>query len=183
MILLKKNQKLREGLSLEGFFEKDSDELTVDETATLLGVARSTVLKYTSKKQLLPHTRGKFGKILFKKEAVLDFKRLKKQSAPKRVHLSHLSQKYSPEELEVIQKWRVQPQDTSSVDVEIGLLTQRILRIEEELKFLQGDQIDFGLMRIQLLKALGERRKKLNFLQSTDVHRYARALERIELMN
>ena len=168
---------------MEKLLEKESDEVTAHEAADLIGVTLPTVLKYASKNKLVPHKKEKCGKILFKKEEVLDFKTKKKKSTFKRSNLGGLSKHYSPAEKEVIQVWRLHPQDTGSVDVEIGLLTQRIIRIEEELKLLQNDESDFLIMRIFLLKAVGERRKRLNFLKSTDVQRYFRSLEKIGLMN
>ena len=164
-------------------FEENLDTLTVDEAAYFLGVTRNTLLTYVSKKKLIPNKKIELGKLLFDKETVQNFKIQKKHVQVKRSNLASLSKSHSAEEIEIIQEWRLHNRDTASVDVEIGLLTRRISRIEEELRLLQNDEVDFSMMRIHLLKAVNERRKKLDFLKNTDTSRYIRAIEKMEMMD
>lgn len=124
---------------MEEAFEENLDMLTVDEAAYFLGVTRNTLLTYVSKKKLIPNKKIELGKLLFDREAVQNFKIQKKHVQVKRSNLASLSKSHSAEEIEIIQEWRLHNRDTASVDVEIGLLTRRISRIEEELRLLQND--------------------------------------------
>ena len=167
---------------MEEAFEENGDTLTVDEAAYFLGVTRNTVLTYVSKKKIFPDKKGKSGKVLFNKETVQNFK-AKKKSHVKKGNLTYIPQNRSSEEIEIIQEWRLHQRDTGSVDVEIGLLTRKISRIEENLKLLQNDELNFSMMRIHLLIAVNERRKKLDFLKNTDTSRYIRAIQKMGMMD
>jgi len=161
--------------------DSDSDRITKKDTADLLGVSRRTVSSYVEKGKLSPCYKDSFGKIYFEKSAVLNFKNTHKfKRAGKPMNYS-LPPRYSYEEMKVIEKWQVQPKDVSSLDVQIGLLTRKIEDIEDRLKVLQDDEMDFMMLRMHLLKATSERRKSLDLLRSTDTIRYKRALEKTGL--
>lgn len=58
--------------------------------------------------------------------------------------------------------------DTGSAEVQIALLTQRILDLTEHVKVHKKDHHT----RRGLLKLVGQRRRMLNYLKKTDIERY-----------
>jgi len=84
---------------------------------------------------------------------------------------------------EIIQNWRVHQIDKSSVDVQIGLLSEKILIVE---KFLHGRvRVDESHIRarLTLIKLIGQRRKLLNYLKNTATSRYKNCINRISKLN
>ena len=69
---------------------------------------------------------------------------------------------------EITKKFQLHEKDTGSADVQIAILTERILEITEHLKFKTKDYNS----RLALLKLVGQRRKLLDYLNSTDTKRY-----------
>lgn len=69
---------------------------------------------------------------------------------------------------EIIEKFKTHEGDTGSPEVQIALLTQRILDLTEHMK---AHKRDFHSRR-GLLKLVGQRRGLLNYLRKTDVDRY-----------
>lgn len=67
--------------------------------------------------------------------------------------------------------------DTGSPEVQIALLTARILHLTEHFK---SHKKDFH-SRQGLLKLVGRRRNLLNYLRKTDVKRYRAILEQLGL--
>ncbi len=67
--------------------------------------------------------------------------------------------------------------DTGSPEVQIALLTTRILELTEHFK---AHKKDFH-SRQGLLKLVGRRRNLLNYLRNTEVKRYRSIIERLEL--
>ncbi|HJM74977.1 MAG TPA: 30S ribosomal protein S15 [Dehalococcoidia bacterium] len=67
--------------------------------------------------------------------------------------------------------------DTGSSEVQIALLTDRILRLTEHLR---EHKHDYHTRR-GLLKLVGQRRRQLRYLSKNDVSRYDRMLERLGL--
>lgn len=161
--------------------ESELEKLTVQEAADFLEVKRSTIFHYVKKGKLSPCHIGMHGKYYFSKFRVAELK-IKQQLANQRgnKHFTH-HPKLSYDEMEIIKEWRVQPDDVASLDVQIGLLTNKIEEIEEELKFFQDKDADFKNLRIHLLKATNQRRKNLNLLRSTDTLRYKKALKKTGL--
>lgn len=81
---------------------------------------------------------------------------------------------------DIIDKWGVNKFDTSSVDIEIGMLTEKIDEITDKLKNInECDNFGRFHLRGELIKSIGERRKKLHYLKETDYRRYKKALERL----
>jgi small subunit ribosomal protein S15 len=68
----------------------------------------------------------------------------------------------------IIEKHRIHPDDTGSSDVQIAILTRRILDMIEHLKAHPHDHAS----RRGLLKMVGRRRRHLNYLRRTDFDRY-----------
>lgn len=78
---------------------------------------------------------------------------------------------------EITKKFQLHEKDTGSADVQIALLTEKILEITEHLKRSPKDHAS----RLALLKLVGQRRKLLDYLNSTDTKRYQTLLNRLKL--
>lgn len=69
---------------------------------------------------------------------------------------------------EVIEQYATHPGDTGSPEVQIAILTKRIVILTEHLKEHKKDHHS----RRGLLKMVGQRRNMLDYLRRTDVERY-----------
>lgn len=69
---------------------------------------------------------------------------------------------------EIIQKYAVHEGDTGSPEVQIAVLTARIIYLTEHLKEHKKDHHS----RRGLLKMVGHRRRLLSYLYKTDIERY-----------
>ena len=72
---------------------------------------------------------------------------------------------------------RLHAKDTGSADVQIALLTKRILSLTEHLKINAKDHSS----RRGLLKLVATRRSLLDYLKNTASNRYATVLEKLDL--
>jgi small subunit ribosomal protein S15 len=77
----------------------------------------------------------------------------------------------------VIGTHRTHDKDTGSPEVQIAILTERILYLT---KHLLANKKDFSTRR-GLLKMVGRRRRLLNYLMKTDVQRYRSIVEKLGL--
>jgi len=78
---------------------------------------------------------------------------------------------------EVTKQFQLHPKDTGSADVQIALLTARINELTEHL---QGHVKDHSSRR-GLLKMVGQRRRLLDYLSSTDTQRYHELIKKLKL--
>lgn len=78
---------------------------------------------------------------------------------------------------EITKKFQLHEKDTGSADVQIAILTERIAELTEHLKV---SPKDFS-SRLALLKLVGQRRKLLDYLNSTDTKRYQSLITRLNL--
>ncbi|MCI5052452.1 MAG: 30S ribosomal protein S15 [Simkaniaceae bacterium] len=78
---------------------------------------------------------------------------------------------------EITKKFQLHEKDTGSADVQIALLTEKILEITDHLKRSPKDHAS----RLALLKLVGQRRKLLDYLNSTDTKRYQTLINRLKL--
>lgn len=78
---------------------------------------------------------------------------------------------------EITKKFQLHEKDTGSADVQIAILTERILELTEHLKIAPKDHSS----RLALLKFVGQRRKLLDYLNSTDTKRYQTLITRLSL--
>ena len=69
---------------------------------------------------------------------------------------------------ELINLYKREENDTGSPEVQIALLTERILELTEHLKSHKNDNHS----RRGLLKMIGKRRNLLNYLAEKDINRY-----------
>ncbi len=78
---------------------------------------------------------------------------------------------------EITKKFQLHEKDTGSADVQIAILTERISELTEHLKLSPKDHGS----RLALLKLVGQRRKLLDYLNSTDTKRYQMLIKRLSL--
>ncbi len=150
--------------------------ITTKEAISLLGCSSATFKGYLKRRDL--HSSKKVGgKNYFDKDMILNFtptdpltKKGPKFNRPSNSGIG------KTELLDVIEKWRVNSRDTGSADVQIGIYTEKITQMEEEIKHIPTEDPDFKTMRYKLLRHVGERRKLLIYLKMSDYVRYRRAL-------
>lgn len=76
-----------------------------------------------------------------------------------------------------ISDFKLHERDTGSADVQIALLTQRINHLTEHL---QSNVKDHSSRR-GLLMMVGQRRRLLDYLQTTDLNRYQAVTKKLKL--
>ena len=76
-----------------------------------------------------------------------------------------------------IQDFRTHERDTGSADVQIALLTHRINHLTQHLKENHKDHSS----RRGLLVMVGQRRRLLDYLKSTDLSRYQSVTKKLKL--
>jgi len=77
----------------------------------------------------------------------------------------------------VIKKFGKNEKDTGATEVQIALLTQRIVELTEHFKVNKKDHNS----RRGLMKLVGQRRRLLKYLQSEDQERYKTVLKSLKL--
>ena len=78
---------------------------------------------------------------------------------------------------EIIAKYGKTPEDTGSPEVQIALLSARIVDLTEHLKAHKKDHHS----RRGMLKMVGQRRGLLDYLKRTDIERYRAIIEKLGL--
>ncbi|NLJ96189.1 MAG: 30S ribosomal protein S15 [Clostridiales bacterium] len=78
---------------------------------------------------------------------------------------------------EIIKEYGRTPEDTGSPEVQIALLTVRIVELTEHLKVNKKDHHS----RRGLLKMVGQRRGLLEYLKKKDINGYRQLIERLGL--
>jgi small subunit ribosomal protein S15 len=78
---------------------------------------------------------------------------------------------------EITKKFQLHEKDTGSADVQIAILTERIAELTEHLKRAPKDHNS----RLSLLKLVGQRRRLLDYLNSTDTKRYQSLITKLKL--
>ena len=78
---------------------------------------------------------------------------------------------------EIIATYKRDENDTGSPEVQIALLTERIVELTEHLKVHKKDNHS----RRGLLKMVGKRRNLLNYLAKKDVNRYREIAQKLSL--
>ncbi len=78
---------------------------------------------------------------------------------------------------EITKKFQLHEKDTGSADVQIAILTERIAELTEHLKRAPKDHAS----RLSLLKLVGQRRRLLDYLNSTDTKRYQALIKKLSL--
>jgi small subunit ribosomal protein S15 len=78
---------------------------------------------------------------------------------------------------EITKKFQLHEKDTGSADVQIAILTERITELTDHLKRSPKDHAS----RLSLLKLVGQRRRLLDYLNSTDTKRYQTLINKLKL--
>lgn len=78
---------------------------------------------------------------------------------------------------EIIKAYGRTPEDTGSPEVQIAILTERILELNEHLKVNKKDHHS----RRGLLKMVGQRRNLLAYLKKKDLEAYRNLIEKLGL--
>jgi small subunit ribosomal protein S15 len=78
---------------------------------------------------------------------------------------------------QIISEYATTDGDTGSPEVQVALLTNRIMNLTEHLKTHKHDHHT----RRGLLLLVGQRRRLLNYLQKNDINRYRSLVERLGL--
>jgi small subunit ribosomal protein S15 len=78
---------------------------------------------------------------------------------------------------EITQGYQLHEKDTGSADVQIAILSARIEELTEHVRQAPHDYNS----RLALLKLVGQRRKLLNYLKSTNTKRYKTLITRLKL--
>jgi small subunit ribosomal protein S15 len=76
---------------------------------------------------------------------------------------------------EIVDKYRVHEKDTGSPEVQIALLTERIVQLTEHFKTHAKDHHS----RRGLLKLVSQRRRQLNYLKRVELQRYKDLIVRL----
>ena len=79
----------------------------------------------------------------------------------------------------VISRWQVHAEDTTSCGIKIGVYTEKISQLEDEMKRLKVSDPIKKVLRGKLIQSVGERRRLLNYLKETDYSRYTQANNRL----
>ena len=82
-----------------------------------------------------------------------------------------------PSKVKVVQDFRLHDQDTGSADVQIALLTERINKLTEHLQ----QNVKDHSSRRGLLMMVGQRRRLLDYLHTTDAPRYQAVTKKLKL--
>ena len=77
----------------------------------------------------------------------------------------------------VIEGFRLHEKDTGSADIQVALLTERINHLTEHLQTNVKDHSS----RRGLLKMVGQRRRLLDYLHTTDLARYQTVTKKLKL--
>ncbi len=76
---------------------------------------------------------------------------------------------------EIVEQYKQHGTDTGSPEVQVALLTDRIVRLTDHLR---EHKHNFATRR-GLLKLVGQRRRLLDYLKSTSTDRYAGLIQRL----
>lgn len=77
----------------------------------------------------------------------------------------------------VVKDYQLGKTDTGSPEVQVALLTTRINQLTDHFKTHVQDHHS----RLGLLRMVSQRRKLLDYLQKTDIERYRKLVERLQL--
>ncbi|MGB5966307.1 MAG: 30S ribosomal protein S15 [Sulfurimonadaceae bacterium] len=78
---------------------------------------------------------------------------------------------------EIVSKFGKNDTDTGSTEVQIALLTSRIVELTEHLKSFKKDHAS----RLGLLKLVGQRRRLMRYLKRTDRASYMKTIEALSI--
>ena len=88
-------------------------------------------------------------------------------------HMSHAPLHYEVKKQDIVGKFKTHDKDTGSPEVQVALLTERIVYLTEHFKTHKKDHHS----RRGLLKLVGQRRRLLDYLKDKDAARYRKLIE------
>jgi len=83
----------------------------------------------------------------------------------------------SAKKQEIVAKYGRKENDTGSSEVQIALLTERIIELTEHLKVFKKDHAS----RLGLLKLVGQRRRLMKYLKRTNKDSYMKLIEALSI--
>ena len=83
----------------------------------------------------------------------------------------------SERKIELIDKYATKEKDTGSPEVQVAILTERIVNLTEHFKFYSKDNHS----RRGLLKMVAKRRSLLKYLKSESTERYQTLIQRLNI--
>ena len=81
------------------------------------------------------------------------------------------------EKTKIIEEYRLSDTDTGSTEVQVAILTTRILQLTDHLRINKHDESS----RRGLLKLVGRRRRLLAYLRRKDYNKYLEITERLNI--
>ena len=87
--------------------------------------------------------------------------------------MSHAPLHYETKKQDIVGKFKTHEKDTGSPEVQVALLTERIVYLTEHFKTHKKDHHS----RRGLLKLVGQRRRLLDYLKDKDGSRYKKLIE------
>jgi len=87
--------------------------------------------------------------------------------------MSHAPLHYEVKKQDIVGKFKTHDKDTGSPEVQVALLTERIVYLTEHFKTHKKDHHS----RRGLLKLVGQRRRLLDYLKDKDGSRYKKLIE------
>ncbi len=154
--------------------------INTKQAAQIMGCSIDSIKSYLARGSLHPYKKVG-GKNFYCEETIRNFVPPSKvhRGKPIPIKSNIISSVDLVEMRDVIKKWQTSPCDNSSSDVEIGIYTEKIQRLEIEMKGVDKETSEFLRMRKLLVKYVFERRKLLNYLQKAHFGRYLKAMKMI----
>ena len=84
---------------------------------------------------------------------------------------------YKEEKLKIIKKFSRTEKDTGSAEVQIAILTKRILQLTEHLKINKKDHSS----RLGLLKLVGQRKRLMKYLKKINLDVYKKIIKELAI--
>ena len=81
---------------------------------------------------------------------------------------------------EIVHFFRLHKEDTDSICVEIGILSDTIFRLEEHLRSIGSDDFSFFAYRLDLIQTLISRKKLLDLLKGTNTPLHQKVSKKIK---
>lgn len=149
--------------------------INTEQAIEIVGCSKHTFKSYLVKGKIYP-CKKEGGRNYYSEESIRNFKPSSQSLSPNR-KFPHRNSAPSADMKDVVNKWRTSSHDTGSADVQIGIHTEKIHRLEMDMKGVSYKDPVFSNMRTLLIQHVCERRRLLNYLQTSDYRRYRRSIE------
>ena len=157
------------------------------EAVAIIGCHPSTFRWHVAKGNL-EYAEKIQGTVYFKKEDVIYFsehrpkpRNVKREDLPRKLKKKSPEKSISKEDLQAIHKrWQLHSKDRGSSEVLIGIYSNLIQEVEYRLNRTKIDDLQRREVRVDLLRYVGEKRRLLNYLKSTNEERYNKVIGMLE---